>query len=75
MLQILPGNGFLAIIQPDDKHTLTLKLNCEPDVSGWLLTYDGDKPHIGSVSHADLGSKILAQVIGAARREMLYLNL
>ena len=39
---------------------------------GWLSTYDGARPHIGQLSQAIPGSKLLVQVIGAERWSMSY---
>ncbi len=32
--------------------------------SGWIVTYGGGRPHIGSLSKASAGTKLLVQVIG-----------
>jgi hypothetical protein len=50
---------------------LTMRLDC-PRESGWLVTHNGGKPHIGSFSQATPGTKCLIQVIGPAHWAMRY---
>ncbi len=48
VFQMLWGGGFVVHQRLDDGHTLTLTLDCPDDSSGWLRTYSGIRPHIGS---------------------------
>ncbi|MEO1193692.1 MAG: hypothetical protein AAFY02_18190 [Pseudomonadota bacterium] len=70
--QVLWGSGFCVHQRlPDGRH-LALTLACPRPDQGWLGTYDGARPHMGSVASASIGSKVLVQVIGPDRWEMLY---
>jgi hypothetical protein len=49
-----------------------LSLACSGDDAGWLVTYTGGNPHIGSLSGGSPGMKMLVQVIGPAEWVMRY---
>ena len=71
VMQVLSGGGF-RVLQPPEEAAFTLHIDCVADEYGWLLTYDGGYPHIGSLSSGRLGTKLLVQAIGPARWEMSY---
>ena len=64
IMQILSRGTIVLHQRMADGEALTLRLDCPSEDSGWLLTYDGGRPHIGSLSGADVGTKILMQIIG-----------
>ena len=64
IMQILSGGTIVLHQRMPDGETLTLRLDCPSASDGWLLTYDGGRPHIGSLSSAGVGTKILMQIIG-----------
>jgi hypothetical protein len=70
--QLLAGGALLVQHRLPDGAVLTLSLDCPGNDRGWLVTYTGGKPHIGSLSKARPGTKVLAQVIGPARWSMRY---
>ncbi len=72
VLQILSGAGVVIRLRAPSGSVLTLHLDCPAEGSGWLLTYDGGKPHIGSLGSATPGTKVLAQVIGPPRWAIRY---
>ena len=72
VLQILSGAGVVIRLRRPAGDALTLSLDCPDEGSGWLLTYNGGKPHIGSLGSAAPGTKVLAQVIGPARWAIRY---
>ncbi len=74
VFQMLPGSGFVIHQRLDDQATLTVRLSCSRAEQGWLGTYSGTRPHIGSVSSAALGSKFLVQVMGAGQWTLLYVD-
>ena len=47
---------------------------CPSRDRGWIVTYDGNGPHIATTSNASPGTKVLVQVIGAARWIMKYVD-
>ncbi|MBA2534491.1 MAG: hypothetical protein H0V21_05735 [Rubrobacter sp.] len=72
VMQILSGGGFRVLQQPPEEAAFTLHIDCVADEYGWLLTYDGGYPHIGSLSGGRPGTKLLVQAIGPAQWEMSY---
>ncbi len=74
ILQVLFGGGFRMQQQLAGHPDIELHMDCGEDGSGWLFTHPGSHPHIGSMSNARAGTKILAQVIGPAEWEMRYID-
>ncbi len=74
VLQILWGEGVEVHLQAADDAVLTLHLDCRGTDQGWIVTYDGEHPHIATVSGATPGTKVLVQVIGAPRWSMNYVE-
>lgn len=70
--QILSGSGFVNHHRAPNGEILSLYLDCPGEDAGWILTYDGGYPHIGSISGAQPGTKALVQVIGPETWEMRY---
>lgn len=64
VLQMLSGNGVVVHLQTPDGSVLTLRLDCPCEGQGWLITYDGGRPHIGSLSRASPGAKLVVQAFG-----------
>jgi hypothetical protein len=71
-MQVLSGAGVRVLQRLPRGGDLVLDLGCPDPVSGWLLTYDGGVPHIGSFTGCAPGSKILMQIIGPPRWIMRY---
>jgi hypothetical protein len=67
ILQVLSGGGIRISYRRSENETVTLELECPDRTRGWLVTYDGGQPHIGSMADARLGTKALVQIIGPAR--------
>ncbi len=72
VFQMLSGSGFVVHQRLDDGSTLTLRLGCPDERRGWLGTYSGVRPHIGSLSSATLGSKLLVQAFGPPEWTLTY---
>ena len=72
IMQVLSGGGFRVLQRPPGEEPYTLHVDCVADEYGWILTYDGAYPHIGSLSGGRPGTKLLVQAIGPARWEMRY---
>ncbi len=70
--QLLAGGNLVIRKRLPDRAVVTLSLQCSADGTGWLVTYDGGKPHIGSFSQASPATKVLVQVIGPAIWNMRY---
>jgi hypothetical protein len=70
--QMLWGRGLVIRHHLTSGVILTMRLDCPRELSGWLITHDGGKPHIGTFSQASPGTKCLVQVIGPAQWAMRY---
>ena len=73
-MQVLHGKGVVVHQRRPDGVVVTVHLDCPSDTAGWLMTYDGALPHIGSLSSADLGTKVLQQIIGSASWAISYVD-
>lgn len=74
VMQMLSGSGIVIQHRSSSHGLVTLYLDCPKDDAGWMITYSGGEPHIGSASRAAPGTKILVQVIGPASWTMRYEN-
>jgi hypothetical protein len=72
--QMLWGRGLVIRHRLSSGVILTMRLDCPRELSGWLVTHNGGKPHIGSLSQATPGTKCLVQVIGPAQWVMHYVD-
>jgi hypothetical protein len=72
--QLLAGGAVVIHHQQPDRKVLTLSIHCGSEDHGWLVTHTGDRPHIGSVSQAVPGTKLLVQVIGPPRWSIKYVD-
>jgi hypothetical protein len=72
VLQVLSGRGVVIRLRRPGGGDLTLRLDCPPPDAGWLVTYDGGQPHVGSLSGATPGTKVMVQAIGPARWAVRY---
>lgn len=71
-MTVLCGSGVRLLQRMPDGGMLTLYVDCPNVDTGWLITYDGIYPHVGSISGASSGAKILMQVIGPPVWTMRY---
>jgi hypothetical protein len=74
VFQLLSGGGVKIYQRLGDGHTLMLTLSCPDPGHGWLGTYSGVRPHIGSLSSANVGSKLLVQAFGAREWTLTYVD-
>jgi len=72
IMQLLTGGPIIIHLRLPNEDVLRITLHCESEDRGWLVTYDGDKPHIGSLTQAEPGTKALVQVIGTPRWSITY---
>ncbi len=68
----VPGGGFVNHHRSPNGEILSLYVDCPGEDTGWILTYDGGYPHVGSISGAQPGTKALVQVIGPETWVMRY---
>ena len=74
IVQILSGGTFVMHQMLPNEEVLKVYLDCPDENTGWLMTYDGKNPHVGSFTSAEHGTKALVQVIGPKEWEMKYLE-
>ena len=72
VMQVVSGGGVRLLQHLPGQGLVTLEIDCFDDDSGWIITYDGAYPHIGSISGAQEGTKVLMQVIGPCQWDMKY---
>jgi hypothetical protein len=72
--QLLSGGGVRIVQDRPGLGTAILHLSCPSADFGWIVTYDGGAPHIGSLSGTSPGTKFLMQVIGPERWSLRYQN-
>ena len=72
VMQLLSGAGIVIRHRRPDGTVLVLHVDCPGDDAGWLVTYDGGHPHIGSLSSARPGTKALVQAIGPPHWSVRY---
>lgn len=71
-MQVLAGSGVRFLQHLPQGGDLVLELGCPDSASGWVLSYDGAIPHIGSISGCAAGTKVLMQIIGPTHWSMRY---
>jgi len=71
LMQVLSGGGVSILQRPPNEGVVTLHVSTT-DQNGWIVSYNGGYPHIGSISGAAQGTKVLMQIIGPARWMMRY---
>ena len=67
IIQLLSGSDFVYHLRAPGGLTLMVHLACIGDETGMLLTFNGKTPHLGKVSMAHPGTKVLNQAIGPAQ--------
>jgi hypothetical protein len=72
--QMLSGRGLVVHRRRSDGIVFTLQMDCPNEGTGWLMTHDGAHPHIGSISQAAAGTKILVQAIGPPAWSINYVD-
>ena len=70
VMQVLSGGSVRLLQHFPDQGLITLEIDCLEERSGWIVTYDGAYPHIGSINGARDGTKDLRRIIGPARWEV-----
>lgn len=72
VMQVLSGEGVRILQHLPAGQSLELQIDCVGQDYAWLITYDGGYPHIGSISGAQIGTKVLMQIIGPPEWQMRY---
>ncbi len=74
VLQVLSGSGIRVVQSLPGVGVVTLYLDCPSSRQGWVVTYSGEHPHIGSLTDAGEGTKMLVQAIGPPIWTMNYVD-
>jgi len=74
VLQVLSGGGIKVRQHLTDDGEFTVTIGCPAPDAGWILTYDGGRPHIGSFTDAQPGTKVLVQAIGPPQWGVTYVD-
>ena len=74
VIQLLFGGPMIVRHRSTDGREMQLTLSCADASSGWLLSYNGGAPHVGSFRSATIGTKALVQVIGPPSFKMRYVE-
>ena len=70
VMQVLSGGGIEVRQHLPDDGEFTVTIGCPAPDAGWIVTYDGGRPHIGSFTNARPGTKVLVQAIGPPQWEV-----
>ena len=74
VLQVLCGGGVKVHQHLPDDGEFVVTIDCPSPESGWIVTYDGGRPHIGSFTDAQPGTKVVVQAIGPPQWEVTYVE-
>jgi hypothetical protein len=74
VMQVVSGQGVIVRVRTSDGSALSLCLACPTDRAGWIVSYNGGQPHIGSLSSATPGTKVVMQVIGPEEWMLRYVR-
>lgn len=74
VMQLLVGGGFRLLQHLPGEGEFTVTFDGGADGTGWTITYDGGRPHIGSLTRARPGTKLLVQAIGPPRFQVTYVD-
>lgn len=74
VLQLLSGGGVRVLQRLPSGRVVTLEIDGAQRNTGWTVCYDGGRPHIGSLSAARRGTKLLVQMFGPAQCSLTYVD-
>ena len=72
VLQMISGQGGVVRVRQTDGTIYNLRLDCPSDSACWMFSYDGGQSHIGSLSSASPGTKLVVQAFGPAQWAIQY---
>lgn len=72
VMQVLSGGGLSIVQKLPDGAILTMDVRCPEPGLGWIVTYDGGLMHMGRLSTATPGTKVLVQVFGPKEWSIRY---
>ena len=74
VMQVVSWQGVIVRVRNQDGMVHSLTLDTQGNRLGWMVSYNGCEVHIGSLSSATPGTKVVMQVIGPKSFELRYLE-
>lgn len=74
VLQMVSGQGVVVRARRPDGTIYTLRLDCASEDACWIFSYNAGLTHIGSLSSATPGTKLVVQAIGPAEWSLRYVD-
>ncbi len=72
ILQMIAGDGVVVRSEQPDGRVYRLELDCPSASACWLFCYDAGNSHVGSLSGATPGTKLVVQAIGPREWSIRY---
>lgn len=74
VLQMVSGEGVVVRVRQPDGTVHNLRLDCPNDSVCWMFSYDAGQSHIGSLSSATPGTKLVVQAFGPTEWALRYVD-
>ncbi|MDH3420296.1 MAG: hypothetical protein OEM78_12565 [Gammaproteobacteria bacterium] len=74
VLQMLSGEGVIVRVRQPDGTIYNLRVDCSSDEACWMFSYDAGQHHIGSLSSATPGTKLVVQAFGPREWSLRYVE-
>lgn len=74
VLQMVSGEGVIVRVRQPDGTIYNLRLDCLSDDACWIFSYDAGQHHIGSLSSATPGTKLVVQAVGPSDWSLQYVD-
>lgn len=72
VLQMVSGEGVVVRVRQPDGTIHNLRLDCPSESACWMFSYDAGQSHIGGLSSATPGTKLVVQAFGPAEWSLRY---
>ena len=72
VLQMVSGEGVVVRVQQSSGMTHNLRLDCPASDVCWMISYDAGQSHVGSLSSATPGTKLVVQAFGPSEWALRY---
>ena len=74
VLQMVSGEGVVVRVRQPDGTVHNLRLDCPSENDCWMFSYDAGQSHVGSLSSATPGTKLVVQAFGPAEWALRYVD-
>ncbi|MGI9259263.1 MAG: hypothetical protein ACR2QQ_10535 [Gammaproteobacteria bacterium] len=72
VLQMVSGEGVVVRVRQPNGTVHNLRLDCPNDSACWMFSYDAGQSHVGSLSSATPGTKLVVQAFGPTEWALRY---